>query len=91
MQHANTQKAEIIIKVLGEVIKERREKLNKSQRLFADEFGIQKSLLSRIENGTNEPKLISVCTIAYALGLKPHELIKEVDARLPDDFSLIDL
>lgn len=56
MQHVNSKKAQKIIKVLAKLIKEERIKQNKSQRLLADEFDIPKSMLSRLENGINEPK-----------------------------------
>ena len=65
-------------------------KQNKSLRLFADEFDIQKSLLSRIENGVNEPKLISLWTISEALGIRISQLLKKVEKELPKDFSLIE-
>lgn len=65
-------------------------KQNKSLRLFADEFDIQKSLLSRIENGVNEPKLISLWTISEALGIPISQLLKKVEKELPKDFSLIE-
>ena len=65
-------------------------KQNKSLRLFFDEFDIQKSLLSRIENGVNEPKLISLWTISEALGIPISQLLKKVEKELPKDFSLIE-
>ena len=46
MQHSNSQKAKIYIETLGKIIKEERLKQNKSQCLLADEFDIQKSMLS---------------------------------------------
>ena len=68
----------------------KREALGKSQRVLADEFAFQRSLLSRLENGVNEPKLVSIWTVSEALGLRPHELIKMVEDELPESFSLID-
>lgn len=90
MQHVNLKKADVIIKTLAKVIKEEREKQGKSQRVLADECAFQRSLLSRLENGLNEPKLVSLWTIAEALNLKPSELIEKVEDRLPRDFSLIE-
>lgn len=90
MQHLNSKNSKIILNVLAEIIKQEREKQNKSLRLFADEYDIQKSLLSRIENGVNEPKLISLWTISEALGLSISQLLKKVEDGLPEGFSLIE-
>ncbi len=90
MQHANTKKSEIIFKALAKVIRQEREKQNKSLRVLADEYDIQKSLLSRLENGINEPKLISIWTISEALNMPVSELIKLVENELPENFSLTD-
>lgn len=90
MQHSNTKKSEIIFQSLAKVIKREREKQNKSLRVLADEYDIQKSLLSRLENGINEPKLISIWTISEALNMTVSELIKLVEEELPEDFSLTD-
>ena len=90
MQHTNSKKAKIIIETLAKLIKEKREKLNKSQRLFAYEYDIQKSLISRLENGINEPKLISIWTVCEAMDIPVSKLIKEVEENLPKKFSLIE-
>lgn len=90
MQHANTKKSEIIFTILAQQLKQERESQKKSIRLLADEFGIQKSLISRLENGINEPKLISIWTLCEALNLKPSELLRRVEENLPSEFSLIE-
>ena len=53
MQHLNSKKSELIFKALSEVLKEERIKQNKSIRILADEFDLQKSLISRLENCVN--------------------------------------
>lgn len=90
MQHSNTKKSEIIFQSLAKVVKREREKQNKSLRVLADEYDIQKSLLSRLENGINEPKLISIWTISETLNMPVSELLKLVEEELPEDFSLTD-
>ncbi len=90
MQHLNSKKSELIFKALSEVLKEERIKQNKSIRILADEFDLQKSLISRLENCVNEPKLISLWSVCEALGLKPSELMKRIEKYLPKDFSLIE-
>lgn len=90
MQHANSKKSAIIFQTLARVIRQEREKQHKSLRILADEFDIQKSLLSRLENGINEPKLISIWTISEALNIPVSELLKKVENELPENFTLID-
>ena len=90
MQHANTKKSNIIFKAFSAVIKEERLKQKKSIRLLADEFDLQKSLISRLENCINEPKLISIWSICEALGIRPSELMKRIEEKLPKEFSLIE-
>ena len=58
MQHVNFENSGQIFQALAKVIRTRRESLGKSQRVLADEFAFQRSLLSRLENGVNEPKLV---------------------------------
>ncbi len=88
MQHVNSKKAQKIIKVLAKLIKEERIKQNKSQRLLADEFDIPKSMLSRLENGINEPKLISLISVCEALNIKLSSLIKKLEDECLDNFCL---
>lgn len=72
------------------MIKEERIRQNKSQRLLADEFDIPKSMLSRIENGVNEPKIISLISICEALNIKLSDLILKLESELSSDFFLIE-
>lgn len=90
MQHKENKKAELIFRLLAHELKAEREKQKKSLRILAYEFDIQKSLISRLENGINEPKLISIWTLFEALNIKPSELLKRVEDNLPDEFSLIE-
>lgn len=90
MQHKENKKAELIFRLLAHELKAEREKQKKSLRILAYEFDIQKSLISRLENGINEPKLISIWTLSEALNIKPSELLKRVEDNLPDEFSLIE-
>ena len=90
MQHVNSKKAVKVIKILAKIIKEERLKQNKSQRLLADEFDIPKSMLSRLENGVNEPKLISLLSVCEALNIKLSNLIIKLEKELSDKFSLIE-
>lgn len=90
MRQRESKKADLIFSLLAKELKTEREKQQKSIRLLAYEFDIQKSLISRLENGINEPKLISLWTLCEALNIKPSDLLKRVEEDLPEDFSLIE-
>lgn len=90
MQRTNFDRIKILVQVIADVIKEQRKSLLKSQRLFADEFEMQKSLLSRLENANNEPKIGSLWMISEAFGLKPSDFFKLVEQKLPKDFKILD-
>lgn len=55
MQPKLSEKETQILIALSKVIKGKRLEKAKSQRIFADEYEIQKSLISRLENCNNEP------------------------------------
>lgn len=90
MQHTNNKYLELVSKTIASVLIEERIKQNKSQRVLADEYDIQKSLISRLENAKNEPKILSLLTMCEALGLKPSEFFKRFEEKLPEGFSMID-
>jgi len=80
-----------IIKALGEIIREiRRGKREESLNLFAYSYDLNPSNLSRIENGQIEPKVTTLWKIAEALDIPLSELIRNLENKLGDGFSLID-
>lgn len=89
MQHSN-EKIKKLIKITGTVIKRLRERKGFSLNIFAYENDLQKSLISRLENGTNDPKLSSIWKISQSLGVKPSDLLRKVESELPENFSLLD-
>jgi transcriptional regulator with XRE-family HTH domain len=76
--------------LLAKTICEEREKQGKSIRTLAYEYDLQTSLICRLENCKNEPKLISIWSVCEALGIKPSELLSKIEKQLPENFSLID-
>ena len=90
MQHKFSEKGKIISKALAEVVREERAILGKSQRIFAFEYGVERSLINRIENATNEVKFISICIIAEMLGLKYSQFVAKLENYLPEGFKLLD-
>ena len=89
MQQFN-KKHEELFRATGFVIKRLRQEKGLSVNILAFENDLQKSLISRLENGQNEPKLSSLWKLAEALGLKPSDFIQEVEKELPKDFKLLE-
>lgn len=90
MQHKNLKKAKIVIDCIAKELRLERERQNKSQRILADEYEIQKSLISRLENAKNEPKVISIWTVCNALNISVSDFFKKIEDNLPQDFTLVD-
>lgn len=89
MQQQN-EKNKILFEATGKAIMRLRIKNGLSLNLFAYENDLQKSMVSRLERGVNEPKLSSIWKIAEALNISLSDFMKEVQKELPDDFSFID-
>lgn len=89
MQHFSEQ-TEKLFKATGIAIKKLRQEKGLSLNIFAFENDLQKSLISRLENGQNEAKLSSLWKIAQGLGVKPSDLIKAIEEELPEKFSILE-
>jgi len=90
MQRGFSEKEIIILKALAKTLYKKRQELQKSQRLIAFEYDIQKSMISRLESCTSEPKLFSLWRIANMFDLKLSELITLIELELPEYISLIE-
>lgn len=77
-------------KILGEVCKEYREKAGMSCNNFEEAFDFSKGNFNRIENGVVDCKFITLWKVSEALGMKPSELVKILEDKLGENFSLID-
>ncbi len=84
-------KEKMILNAFAKVLRKERTNFEKSQRIFAFENGIHKSMISRFESGNNEPKLFSVWRIANALDMKPSEFLAAVEKELPEAFNILDI
>lgn len=89
MQHKNN-KNEEILRAIADVIKQLRQEKGQSLNIFAYENDLQKSLVSRLENGKNEPAFLSIWRVAEALGIKPSALVKKIEKKLPQDWTILD-
>ena len=63
-------------KKLGENLKKIRSKKDISQIELARILGVDRSFVSNIENGKNNPTLSTITSIAKALGVSTKELLK---------------
>lgn len=74
-------------RAIASVVKQSR---TKSITKSADEIGMGKSMWADLENGIKDPQLSTLWRIAEGLNIKPHELIKEVEEILGNNFSFIE-
>ena len=71
-------------KDIGLVIKRIRKERGISQEVLSGLAGIARTHLTMIENGTKQANFETICKIASAFGMKPSELVKQIeDSYLP--------
>lgn len=63
---------------IGSRIKSIRESKQMSQKKLADSIHVSPSLINRIEKGTANVSLESVCDIAKALGVTPQDILCDI-------------
>ena len=91
MQQKEKEKIKELLKAISIAVKKLREERKLSLNIFAMENGIQKSLVSRLENAKNEPAFLSIWKVAEAFEIKPSELVSKIEEELPENFSILDL
>lgn len=67
-----------ILKTFGGSVKSARSSKGYSQEKLALDTELDLTTINEIEKGHRSPKLVTVCKIAYGLGLKPSELLKNL-------------
>ncbi len=87
---SDTQKKKILLKTIGNIVKEKRQKLNKGILLFSYEYDIPNSSLAQLEKGNRDVQITTLWKLAEALGMSFPNFIKEVESELPKNFKLID-
>ncbi|MBI5627593.1 MAG: helix-turn-helix transcriptional regulator [Candidatus Rokubacteria bacterium] len=71
---------------MGQRIRQLRQSEGLKQDELAQQSGISVSFISMIERGDRSPALETLCDLAEALGVPPHELLVPPDAaRAPND------
>ena len=73
----------LLLKCIGEIISERREKLGMTQDDLAARSGVNRSFISNIEKGRRNPSISSVANLAKGLKMKFSVLLARSEARLP--------
>ena len=68
--------------IVGSVLQRIRERRNKSQELVSGLAGIGRTHLSAIERGERKPTLETFFRIAYALEVRPSDIMKEIEEEL---------
>ncbi len=71
----------MLIKRLGEVIRDLRQEAGLSQVVFGEKCGFYQTYLSRIENGSANPTINAIEVIADGLGMTIFELMDKVRER----------
>lgn len=90
MQHLEPKKSDELLKLIGSTLKKLREDKNLSMTILAYENDLQKSMISRLESGKNEPKLFSLWCLLEALGMKMSDFMKLIEEELPEDWRLLE-
>ncbi len=89
MQYKN-EKTLQLIKELGNIIKEERQAIGKSQTMLAYEYELDSGNLCRIENGKIEAKISMLWRISESLEIPLSSLIKKLEEKLGKDFFIIE-
>lgn len=80
-------KTQHLAKIIGQVVSEHRVKTGKgSINKFAHEYDLDVGNTSRIENGLTDVKVVTLWKIAEALEMPLSELIKQIEAKVGNDF-----
>lgn len=85
----NTKK-EVLLKTIGDIIKERRQKLNKGILLLSYEYDIPNTSLAQLEKGNRDVQISTLWKLIDALGMSFPEFVNELTSRLPKNFKMID-
>ena len=56
----------------------------------SNEINLGKSIWSNLEQGVKDPQLSTLWRIAEGLNIKPHQLIKEIEEELGENFSFLE-
>ena len=83
-------KKELLLKTIGEIIKEKRLEQKKGILLLSYEFDISNSSIIALEKGKRDVQISTLWKISKALNMSFGEFIKQVEDLLPKGFKMID-
>ncbi len=89
MQQSYNDNKSKLQKAISEIIKNYRQKQNKSISLISNEIGMTKSMWADLEKSIKDPQLSTLWRIAEGLEIPLSTIIKELEKNLGKDFSLI--
>jgi transcriptional regulator with XRE-family HTH domain len=69
----------------GAVIRELRKKSGRSQEDIAFDSALDRSFISLLETGRQQPSLITIFQLAKSLGVSPSQIISSVEDKLRED------
>lgn len=79
---------DVLLQVIGQVVKEKRKALNKGILLLSYEYDISNSSIAQLEKGKRDVQITTLWKLVNALGMTFPEFVAEVQKRLPDDFKM---
>lgn len=86
-KNTNTKK-ELLLKTIGEIVKEKRQSLNKGILLLSYEYDIPNTSLAQLEKGSRDVQISTLWKLSEALGMSFSSFVKEIENRLPKNFKL---
>ncbi len=84
------EKKQILIKVIGDLLKEERKKKNKSLLMFSYENSISSSALNYIERGLRDAQITTLWKILEAHEIKMSDFFKLIEKKLPKDWKILE-
>lgn len=70
----------VVLKSLGEVLKEYRLRCQMTQEFVAERLGVSRQAVSKWENGTSDPSTSNLLALAKLYGVSAEELLKQVQS-----------
>ena len=68
----------VVLKTLGETLKEHRTHCKMTQEFVAEHLGVSRQAVSKWENGTSDPSTSNLLALAKLYGVSAEELLKSI-------------
>ncbi|MBT4130829.1 MAG: helix-turn-helix transcriptional regulator [Candidatus Marinimicrobia bacterium] len=72
---------EELLKITGEILREKRLDSGLSQEKLALECGLDRTFISLLERGKRQPSIMTLFLIAERVGSSPSEIIAQIESR----------